>query len=172
MVNQPAWDSTADDLVKTSKTVEYHLQPLLAELNSLSLTSQSSSASPSTGKANLKGRSKRAHVLVESVCESIEQFIRQGAEVAQDNPEMKDELMQSIQTLRARGNLMAEASKEFANDPLAAQKRQVMIGASKDLLDCVARFLSLADMIDVNLLLRAVQLVQQDLGKNLFLYFL
>ena len=29
----------------------------------------------------------------------------------------------------------------------------------------MVRFLSLADMIDVNLLLRAVQLVQQDLGK-------
>jgi hypothetical protein len=76
-----------------------------------------------------------------------------------------DITMQSIQTLRAHGNAMAESAREFANDPLCGQRRQAMIAASKELLDCVARFLSLADMIDVNLLLRAVQLVQQDLGK-------
>lgn len=157
MVNQPAWDSTSEELVKSSKTVEYHLQPLITELNSLSLGQQESGH-------KIKGRSKRAHVLVESVCDSIEHFIRQGAEVAKENPEMRDELMQSITTLRSHGNQMAEASKDFANDPLSAQKRSHMIGASRELLNCVGRILGLADLIDVNLLLRAVQVVQQDLN--------
>lgn len=114
MVNQPAWDSTSEELVKTSKTVEFHLQPLLDELGSLSLNA------PNQHDRGLKGRSKRAHVLVEAVCDSIEQFIRQGAEVAQENPEMRDEVMQTISTLRSHGNQMAEASKEFANDPLSS----------------------------------------------------
>ncbi len=37
MVNQPAWDSTSEELVRSSKTVEFHLQPLIDELNSLTL---------------------------------------------------------------------------------------------------------------------------------------
>ena len=158
MVNQPAWDSTSEELVKSSKTVEFHLQPLINEINSLAVSGQAAT----TKKA--KGKSKRAHVLVETVCESIEQFIRQGAEIAQDNPEMRDEMMQTITTLRAHGNQMAEASKDFANDPLSQQKRVNMIGASRELLNCVGRLLALADLIDVNVILRSVQVVQTDLG--------
>lgn len=159
MVNQPAWDSTSEELVKTSKTVEFHLQPIINELNNLTL---SSPTHESAQKA--KGRSKRAHVLVETVCESIEQFILQGAEIAQENPEMRDELMQTISTLRSHGNQMAETSKDFANDPLSNQKRLNMIGSSRELLSVVGRMLGLADLIDVNILLRSVQIVQQDLG--------
>ena len=77
---------------------------------------------------------------------------------------MRDELMQSITTLRSHGNQMAETSKEFANDPLSMPKRNHMVAASRELLNCVGRILALADLIDVNLLLRAVQVVQQDLG--------
>lgn len=157
MVNQPAWDSTSDELVKSSKTVEFHLQPLLNEINNLAVSGQAP-------KKTNKGKSKRAHVLVETVCESIEQFIRQGAEIAQDNPEMRDEMMQTITTLRAHGNQMAESSKDFANDPLSQQKRVNMIGASRELLNCVGRLLALADLIDVNVILRSVQVVQTDLG--------
>ncbi len=37
MVNQPAWDSTSEELVRSSKTVEFHLQPLIDELNNLTV---------------------------------------------------------------------------------------------------------------------------------------
>lgn len=40
-----------------------------------------------------------------------------------------------------------------------------MVNCSRELLNCVGRILALADLIDVNLLLRAVQVVQQDLGQ-------
>ena len=58
---------------------------------------------------------------------------------------------------------MAEASRDFANDPLCSQKRMLMVKASRDLLGAVSRLLTLADMIDVGRLLRAVQQVQLDL---------
>ncbi len=77
---------------------------------------------------------------------------------------MRDEIMQSIATLRSHGNQMAEASKEFANDPLSNTKRSLMINNSHELLNCVGRIIALADLIDVNLILRAVQIVQQDLS--------
>ena len=72
--------------------------------------------------------------------------------------------MQTIATLRSHGNHMAEASKDFANDPLSSTKRSHMVNTSRELLNCVGRILALADLIDVNLILRAVQLVQQDLS--------
>ena len=77
---------------------------------------------------------------------------------------MREELMQSIGVVRAAGNTMAETSREFANDPLAAQKRAVMTKASRELLNAVARLLTIGDMIDLNLMLKAIQAVQQDLA--------
>lgn len=65
--------------------------------------------------------------------------------------------------IRQSGNLMAEASRDFANDPLSNQKRSVMIRHSRDLLSSVAKLLNIADCIDTNLLLSCVQLLQQDL---------
>ena len=168
MVNQPSWDTSLDNEnlcgAKTSKTVEFHLQPLLNELNNLSMMTLSSSNSKQSSGRKSKGRSKRAHVLVETVCDAIEQFIRHGADIAQENPEMRDEIVQTVANLRSHGNIMAESARDFANDPLAPQKRMHMIKSSHELLNCVARLLSLADLIDVNVLLRAVQTVQQDLS--------
>lgn len=59
---------------------------------------------------------------------------------------------------------MAEASRDFANDPLSNQKRSIMIKHSRDLLSCIAKLLSIADCIDTNLLLACIQLVQHDLA--------
>lgn len=165
MVN---WDSNeTDDLVDLqTKSIDQTLQPLINQLACLTTNSTTDSLfNQNDLLTNRKkpGRSKRAHILVESVCEAIETFIRQGADIAQDNPEMSDEIMQTIAQIRLNGNEMAETARDFANDPLCAQKRLVMIKASRDLLNTVGRLLSLADMIDINLLLGSIQIVQQDL---------
>lgn len=88
-----------------SKTVESLIQPIINQLNFLSVSSSSSSFS-STSNSNKpfengeliptngrKGRSKRAHTLVESLVEAIENFLRQGSELAHEFPEMKDDIM-------------------------------------------------------------------------------
>lgn len=163
-----------NDVEYRSRTVESLLQPLLTQLNALTMTgastsssclSNSSSSSICNGSTNgKKGRSRRAHVLVESVVESIENFLALGTEIAQENPEVHDDLMQAIENVRACGNVMAETSRDFANDPLTSQKRLIMVKASRDLLNAISRLLSIADMIDVNLLMRSIQVVQQDLA--------
>ena len=157
MVN---WDTNlTHDLVDLqTKTVEQTLQPLINELACLTI---SDNMMPNSKKA---GSSKRAHFLVETVCEAIENFIRQGADIAQSNPEMSNEIMQTISQIRVNGNQMAETARDFANDPLSNEKRLIMIQTSRELLNTVGRLLSLADMIDINLLLRSIQLVQQDLS--------
>ena len=151
-------DQSYDQLELKAKNVESALHPLINQLSSLSIQQQQSSSSKK------KGKSKRAHVLVESVVEAIENFIRQGADIAQENPDCSDELMQAIGEVRATGNTMAESSRDFANDPLSSPKRAVMVQASRDLLNAVTNLLSIADMIDLNALIRSVQAVQQDLN--------
>ena len=87
-----------------SKTVESLIQPIINQLNFLSVSSSSSFSFttnpikqfenseiiPTNGR---KGRSKRAHTLVESLVEAIENFLRQGSELAHEFPEMKDDIM-------------------------------------------------------------------------------
>lgn len=153
-----------------SKTVESLLQPLLTQLNSLAISSSSASSSVNTSQAAVngkssskKGRSKRANLLVESLVESIENFLRHGNEIAQENKDMRGDIMQCINDIRVSGNIMLEASRDFANEPTSNHKRLLMGESSRDLLSAIAQLISLADVIDVNSLLRSVQTVQQDL---------
>lgn len=122
------------------------------------------SSGTSSTRASKRGRSKRAHILVESVIQAIETFLQQGQELAQEHPDMRDELYKCINDVRDSGNQMAETSRDFANDPLSSHKRMIMIKASRDLLNSISRLLTIADMIDVNILLRTIQIVQQDLN--------
>ena len=106
-----------------------------------------------------KGRSKKAAVLIQELKDAIAQFIKQGTEIAQENPEMKDELMNAVNDVRIHGDKMANSSKEFTSDPFSSQKRVVMVGNARDLLIAVARLLTLADMIDVHMLLKCINQV-------------
>jgi catenin alpha len=57
---------------------------------------------------------------------------------------------------------MAVLSKEFADDPCSKPKRQQMILAARALLTSVTRLLILADLVDVQLILKSIRLVCSD----------
>lgn len=158
--------ATGNSIEIRSKAVESLIQPIINQLNYFSVSSSTSSfSSDSNGSSSSssKGRSKRAHTLVESLIEAIDNFLRQGGDLANEYPDMKDDILKAIGQIQLNGNTMAEASRDFANDPLSNQKRTIMIKASKELLGSIANLLSIADMIDVNLIIRCIQIVQQDL---------
>lgn len=156
--------------VQNSKTVESLLGPLIDQINCMSLSSNGASGSQavSNNSSNIfsssrKGRSKRAQYLMESLIESIETFLRQSSEIAQENPEISNELMQSIGEIRNAGNVVVEAARDFVNEPISAPKRQMLVKASHDLLGYIARLLALADVIDMNSIMRSIEVIQQDL---------
>jgi len=60
---------------------------------------------------------------------------------------------------------MTDASREFADDPCSSQKRGNMVRAARALLSAVTRLLILADMVDVQLLLRSLRIVEGDLER-------
>ena len=72
---------------------------------------------------------------------------------------------------------MAVLSKEFADDPCSKSKRQQMIVAARALLTSVTHLLILADLVDVQLILKSIRLVCrtdrilfENLTKNIFLF--
>ena len=51
-----------------------------------------------------KGRSKRAHQLVANVIQATENFINKVSEIAHENPDMRHDLLQSMEEVRRTGN--------------------------------------------------------------------
>lgn len=57
---------------------------------------------------------------------------------------------------------MAALAKEFADDPCSKAKRQQMIVAARALLTAVTHLLVLADLVDVQLILKSIRLVENE----------
>ena len=50
-----------------------------------------------------KGRSKRAHLLVANVVQATEDFIYKANEIANENPDMRNDLLQSMEEVKRTG---------------------------------------------------------------------
>jgi len=139
--------------IKT-RTVEKTLEPLVMQVTTLV-----SSKSPQ----KKKGKSKRAHVLVAAVERATQNFVEKGEIIAMENPDIKHEMLATVDEVRSTGEIMSTTAKEFANDPCSSLKRGNMVRASRNLLSAVTRLLILADMIDVHLLMKKLRRVEDDL---------
>lgn len=149
------WDPK--NLEIRTRAVEKTLEPLVIQVTTLVNTK-----GPSKKK---KGRSKRAHILVAAVEKATENFITKGEEIAQENPDIQPEMILAVDEVRKTGEVMSKASREFAEDPCSSVKRGTMVRAARNLLSAVTRLLILADMVDVDKLLRSLRSVEDDLDK-------
>lgn len=135
------------------------LEPLVVHVTTLVNTKETG---PSRKK---KGRSKRAQILVAAVEKATELFIYKGEEIADENPDNRSDLMTAVDEVRKTGEPMSLASREFAEDPCSSAKRGNMVRAARNLLSAVTRLLILADVVDVNRLLKSLRLVEAELDK-------
>lgn len=115
--------------------------------------------------ANPLGKSKRASVLVLAVEKATENFIERGEQIANENPDIKQEMLTAVDEVRKTGEIMRTAAREFSEDPCSSLRRGNMVRAARNLLSAVTRLLVLADMVDVHLLLKSLHIVQDDLNK-------
>lgn len=152
---QVRWDPK--NLEIKTKSVEKTLEPLVTQVTTLV-----NQKTPSNKK---KGRSKKAHVLSAAVQKATENFIIQGEEIANENPEIRNDMFDAVDEVRKTGDAMTEASTEFAADPCSLAKRGAMVRAARALLSAVTRLMILADMVDVHLLLKTLELVEGDLDR-------
>ncbi|KAL3863765.1 hypothetical protein ACJMK2_005501 [Sinanodonta woodiana] len=152
---QIKWDPK--NLEIRTKSVEKTLEPLVTQVTTLV-----SQKGPSSKK---KGRSKKAHVLSAAVQKATENFVQKGEEIANENPDIKPDMIAAVEEVKKTGDAMKEASEEFASDPCSSMKRGAMVRAARALLSSVTRLLILADMVDVHLLLKSLRVVEGDLER-------
>ena len=136
------------DLEIKTRSVELALEPLVVQVTTLLSTERS---------IKKKGKSKRAKVLVEAVETATTNFVENGKNIALENSEVKNEMLAAVDEVMKAGNVMSATAREFANDPFSSPKREDMVKAARSLLSAVTRLLTLADMIDVHLLLKILQ---------------
>jgi hypothetical protein len=84
---------------------------------------------------------KNVNTLIKFLIEAIQNFVKKSSDLAQEYPQLNNELTIEIDNIVEKGNKTFEASKQFANDPLSTQKRKIMIEASRELLNSVGRLL-------------------------------
>lgn len=116
-------------------------------------------------RSEIQGKSKRASALVAAVEKATDNFIERGEQIANENPDIKQEMLEAVDEVRKHGNAMSSAAREFSEDPCSSLKRGNMVRASRSLLSAVTRLLILADMVDVHLLLKSLHVVEDDLSK-------
>ncbi|XP_033757398.1 catenin alpha-2-like isoform X1 [Pecten maximus] len=152
---QIKWDPK--NLEIRTKSVEKTLEPLVTQVTTLV-----NQKSPSNKK---KGRSKKAHILSAAVQRATENFIAKGHEIANENPDIRADLIAALDEVKKTGEEMRDASQDFAADPCSSMKRGAMVRAARALLSAVTRLLILADMVDVHLLMKSLRLVEGDLDR-------
>jgi catenin alpha len=79
------------------------------------------------------------------------------------NEQVNKTKRKTINKILFEGDEMAVLSKEFADDPCSKAKRQQMVIAARALLTSVTHLLILADLVDVQLILKSIRLVEDDL---------
>lgn len=100
-----------------------------------------------------------------AVEKATENFIERGEQIANENPDIKQEMLTAVEEVRKTGEIMRTAAREFSEDPCSSLRRGNMVRAARNLLSAVTRLLVLADMVDVHLLLKSLHVVQDDLNK-------
>lgn len=99
-----------------------------------------------------------------AVKRATENFIERGEQIANMCPDIKPEMLAAVDEVRTTGDIMGTASREFSEDPCSSMRRENMVLASRKLLSAVTRLLALADKVDVLLLLKSLDVVQDDLN--------
>ena len=112
-----------------------------------------------SGTLKGKGHSKKACVLVADLGKATKNFVERGKQIAYENPYIEQQMSCVMDEIRITGKTMADESYDFIVDPCSALKRANMNIAARNLLSAVVRLLILADMVDIDRLVKSSQSV-------------
>lgn len=144
-----------DNLEIKTWGVEMALRPIVKNITSLVKTNRKPSRK--------KGCSKKSAALVKAVEIATVNFVEKGEMIARENHDAAGDIMAVVGDIRAHGQALMLASRDFSCDPCSSVRRGQMVRAAQELLTSVTRLLILADMLDVHLLLLKVNTARQDL---------
>jgi hypothetical protein len=140
------------DLESRVKIIEKSLEPFIAQILE---------PNPKFSAQIKKGQSRNVHNLVRFLNESIQNFLLHSQEISKEFPSIQNQLNAEIDRVKSTGNEALRVSDIFARDPVSSSKRKEMGLAQRDLLNAVARLLSIADMIDEFSVVRIVDKLQK-----------
>lgn len=147
------WDPKTMEI--RTHSVEKTLEPLVLQVTTL--------VNQPKKKGSKLGKSKNAHKLAQDIEDATARLIKTGEDIAQEFPEIREEMLAACKDCRGAGDSMRTAAKDFADDPCASAKRATMVKAARALLSSVTRLLCVADMADVYRLLASLKLVEKRL---------
>ena len=101
-----------------------------------------------------RGQGYSAYRLAQAVDKAVEQFILIGEEIARENSEMEETLLESCESVFAAGRAMHTKSREFVAQSWSSERRSDMIVAARALLTAITKLLVAADVADMRQLLK------------------
>ncbi|XP_067001929.2 alpha-catulin [Anabrus simplex] len=144
-----------DSLEIRTKSIEQTLIPLVKQISTLVTHRERPLCSE---------RSLRAVARVgQAVNLAVERFVTVGETIADDNPEIKQDMYEACKEARAAGAAIEKLCEAALEDSLA--DRGAVVRAARCLLGSVTRVLLLADIVVVKQLLLAKDKVARSLGR-------
>ncbi|XP_037031790.1 alpha-catulin isoform X4 [Bradysia coprophila] len=157
---------------ETLTTSEHVIQVISIERTLIPLIKQISTL--------VQHRTERSHVSSErtlraigrvgqAVSLAVERFVTVGETIADDNPEIRQDMYDACKDARAAGSSIERLCEITVTDPLGYDgplaDRSAMVRAARGLLSSVTRVLLLADIVVVKQLLLAKDKVAKSLGR-------
>ncbi|CAI5450154.1 unnamed protein product [Caenorhabditis angaria] len=105
--------------------------------------------------------------LVQNVDSSILRFLKEAdsavenCPVARNNPRAVEKLRRALEDVRDTGQIMSKNGREFIRHSTSSPKRSNAVEAGRQLLNAVARFLIIADDIDVDVIVEKVDKIRE-----------
>ncbi|XP_065342960.1 alpha-catulin isoform X1 [Cloeon dipterum] len=147
--------------IKT-KSIEQTLVPLVKQISTL--ISHHNECTSAGGLGVTSARVLRAVARVgQAVNLAVDRFVTVGETIADDNPEIRDDMYESCKEARASGCSIEKLCQVAMTDSLT--DRGSVVRAARCLLGSVTRVLLLADIVVVKQLLLAQDKVARSLGR-------
>ncbi|XP_070490904.1 alpha-catulin isoform X2 [Chironomus tepperi] len=148
--------------VKT-KSIEKTLLPLIKQISTL-VQHRSERSHIGTSERTLRAIGR----VGQGVNLAVERFVTVGETIADDNPDIKQDMYDACKEARAAGSSIERLCDVAASDPMGYAQlddRGPMVRAARSLLGSVTRVLLLADIVVVKQLLLAKDRITRTLGR-------
>lgn len=95
---------------------------------------------------------------------AINKLIEHGQIAAKDNPRIADRVYQAYEELHEAGSLLLTTTENFVHEPSSQIKRTALLKAIFSLYPVLNKLLAIADMADINNLVKTVQEVRFNIS--------
>ncbi|CAF1935295.1 unnamed protein product [Rotaria magnacalcarata] len=156
--------SSQKSLEIKTKSIEATLVPLVTQISTLVNFKEKPRTSLAANEKTLQAINR----VGEAVHLAVERFVSVGESIANENPEIKSDLIDACREARSAGESIKRITcveYDTVGKPICITDRQSMIHAARSLLSAVTRVLLLADMVVVKQIVSIKKKVMSTLNR-------